>query len=159
MWATHWRSPSAPARRWSPTSRSRNWMVPRGVKNVHPSTLRGGFNYPGEGQADLALHARRFRTAPTAESLRFPALHRRQEDYMPATPGFSATCADRRRRDRPCHPPIGDNFTMGPDDALRASTLIGPKRVVPIHYNTFDVIKQIRLLGRAVEKKPRPRSW
>jgi L-ascorbate metabolism protein UlaG (beta-lactamase superfamily) len=38
--------------------------------------------------------------------------------------------------------PIGDNFTMGPDDALRAVKLIEPKKVVPIHYNTFDVIKQ-----------------
>ena len=38
--------------------------------------------------------------------------------------------------------PIGDNFTMGPDDALRAVKLIEPNRVVPIHYNTFDVIKQ-----------------
>jgi L-ascorbate metabolism protein UlaG (beta-lactamase superfamily) len=38
--------------------------------------------------------------------------------------------------------PIGDNFTMGPEDALRAVKLIAPKRVVPIHYNTFDVIKQ-----------------
>ena len=38
--------------------------------------------------------------------------------------------------------PIGDNFTMGPDDALRAVKLIDPKKVVPIHYNTFDVIKQ-----------------
>jgi L-ascorbate metabolism protein UlaG (beta-lactamase superfamily) len=38
--------------------------------------------------------------------------------------------------------PIGDNFTMGPDDALRAVKPIQPKRVVPIHYNTFDVIKQ-----------------
>jgi L-ascorbate metabolism protein UlaG (beta-lactamase superfamily) len=38
--------------------------------------------------------------------------------------------------------PIGDNFTMGPEDALRAVNLIRPKMVVPIHYNTFDVIKQ-----------------
>ena len=38
--------------------------------------------------------------------------------------------------------PIGDNFTMGPDDALRAVKLIEPRQVVPIHYNTFDVIKQ-----------------
>ncbi|NNG02036.1 MAG: hypothetical protein HKM93_21810 [Desulfobacteraceae bacterium] len=38
--------------------------------------------------------------------------------------------------------PIGDNFTMGPTDALRAVKLIEPKQVVPIHYNTFDVIKQ-----------------
>jgi L-ascorbate metabolism protein UlaG (beta-lactamase superfamily) len=38
--------------------------------------------------------------------------------------------------------PIGDNFTMGPDDALRAVKLIEPKQAIPIHYNTFDVIKQ-----------------
>jgi L-ascorbate metabolism protein UlaG (beta-lactamase superfamily) len=38
--------------------------------------------------------------------------------------------------------PIGDNFTMGPYDALRAVKLIEPKQVVPIHYDTFDVIKQ-----------------
>ena len=38
--------------------------------------------------------------------------------------------------------PIGDNFTMGPEDALRAVRLISPKKVIPIHYNTFDVIRQ-----------------
>ena len=38
--------------------------------------------------------------------------------------------------------PIGDNFTMGPDDALKAVKMIQPKHVVPVHYNTFDVIKQ-----------------
>ncbi|WP_431027515.1 metal-dependent hydrolase [Lysinibacillus sp. LZ02] len=37
--------------------------------------------------------------------------------------------------------PIGDNFTMGPDDAAYAVSLIKPKIVVPIHYNTFDYIK------------------
>ena len=38
--------------------------------------------------------------------------------------------------------PIGDNFTMGPEDALRAVQLLRPARVIPIHYNTFDVIRQ-----------------
>jgi L-ascorbate metabolism protein UlaG (beta-lactamase superfamily) len=38
--------------------------------------------------------------------------------------------------------PIGDNFTMGPDDALRAVKLLQPKHVVPIHYNTWDLIAQ-----------------
>jgi L-ascorbate metabolism protein UlaG (beta-lactamase superfamily) len=38
--------------------------------------------------------------------------------------------------------PIGDNYTMGPDDSLRALKLLTPKRVVPIHYNTFDLIRQ-----------------
>ncbi len=38
--------------------------------------------------------------------------------------------------------PIGDNFTMGPDDALRAVKLIQPKHVIPIHYDTFGLIAQ-----------------
>ena len=38
--------------------------------------------------------------------------------------------------------PIGDNFTMGPDDALRAVKLIEPKRVIPDHYGTWPVIEQ-----------------
>jgi L-ascorbate metabolism protein UlaG (beta-lactamase superfamily) len=38
--------------------------------------------------------------------------------------------------------PIGDNYTMGPDDALRAVKLLQPRKVVPIHYNTWPVIAQ-----------------
>lgn len=38
--------------------------------------------------------------------------------------------------------PIGDNYTMGPADALRAVKLITPKHVIPIHYNTFDLLRQ-----------------
>ncbi|MEN1968217.1 metal-dependent hydrolase [Lentibacillus sp. N15] len=38
--------------------------------------------------------------------------------------------------------PIGDNFTMGPEDALVAADWIQAKVVVPIHYNTFPLIEQ-----------------
>lgn len=38
--------------------------------------------------------------------------------------------------------PIGDNFTMGPDDAVHAAKWLQAKKVVPIHYNTFELIKQ-----------------
>ncbi len=37
--------------------------------------------------------------------------------------------------------PIGDNFTMGPDDALVAARMISAKVVIPCHYNTFPVIE------------------
>jgi L-ascorbate metabolism protein UlaG (beta-lactamase superfamily) len=37
--------------------------------------------------------------------------------------------------------PIGDNFTMGIDDAVRAVDFVKPKVVIPIHYNTWDIIK------------------
>lgn len=38
--------------------------------------------------------------------------------------------------------PIGDNYTMGPEDALKAVKLLRPKHVVPCHYNTFPLIEQ-----------------
>ena len=38
--------------------------------------------------------------------------------------------------------PIGDNFTMGPDDALEAVKLLQPKRVVPVHNKTWPLIDQ-----------------
>ncbi len=38
--------------------------------------------------------------------------------------------------------PIGDNFTMGPDDAVEAAKLLQPEVVVPMHYDTFDLIAQ-----------------
>lgn len=38
--------------------------------------------------------------------------------------------------------PIGDNFTMGPDDALIALDFLKPKLAVPIHYNTWPIISQ-----------------
>ncbi|MBI5682507.1 MAG: metal-dependent hydrolase [Deltaproteobacteria bacterium] len=38
--------------------------------------------------------------------------------------------------------PIGDNFTMGIEDAIRAVEFLKPKTVIPMHYNTWDVIKQ-----------------
>lgn len=37
--------------------------------------------------------------------------------------------------------PIGDNFTMGVDDAIKAVELLRPKHAVPMHYDTFDLIK------------------
>lgn len=36
--------------------------------------------------------------------------------------------------------PIGDNFTMGIDDAVKAVEFVQPKIAVPMHYNTFPVI-------------------
>ena len=36
--------------------------------------------------------------------------------------------------------PIGDNFTMGMDDAVKAVELLKPKKAIPMHYKTFDVI-------------------
>lgn len=38
--------------------------------------------------------------------------------------------------------PIGDNYTMGPEDAILASKFLKAKKVIPVHYNTWPVISQ-----------------
>jgi L-ascorbate metabolism protein UlaG (beta-lactamase superfamily) len=38
--------------------------------------------------------------------------------------------------------PIGDNYTMGPDDAVRAVQMLQPRHVIPIHFNTWELIAQ-----------------
>ena len=63
--------------------------------------------------------------------------------------------------------PIGDNYTMGPEDALRAVKLIAPKKVLPIHYNTWDVIaqdaatwaQQVRQQTQAMPVVLKPGEW
>ncbi|MDL4840677.1 metal-dependent hydrolase [Aquibacillus rhizosphaerae] len=49
--------------------------------------------------------------------------------------------------------PIGDNFTMGPEDALIAAEWLQAKKVVPVHYNTFPLIEQD---GDAFASKVKP---
>ncbi len=37
--------------------------------------------------------------------------------------------------------PIGDNYTMGVDDAVKAAEFLNADTIIPIHYNTFEEIK------------------
>src|SRR5690606_19087159 len=37
--------------------------------------------------------------------------------------------------------PIGDNFTMGIDDALKAAEFVGTKKIIGMHFDTFPYIK------------------
>lgn len=122
-----------------------NWFVGQGVENAHPMHIGGGFDFDwGRVKLTIAHHG--------------SALPDGSYGGNPC--GFLLTIQDKNIY-HACDTglfydmkligeagidlailPIGDNFTMGPDDALRAVKLIEPKQVVPIHYDTFDVIKQ-----------------
>ena len=53
--------------------------------------------------------------------------------------------------------PIGDNFTMGIDDAVKAVEFVDPGVAIPMHYNTFPVIEvdpeEFKRKVEAIEKK------
>jgi L-ascorbate metabolism protein UlaG (beta-lactamase superfamily) len=49
--------------------------------------------------------------------------------------------------------PIGDLYTMGPEDSIEAMRLLNPKRVAPCHYNTWPPIAQnARAWAKAARK-------
>jgi len=122
-----------------------NWMEDKGLE-VHGQHLGGGFEYPfGYLKLTLALHG--------------SALPDGSYGGNPA--GFLLTTKDGKKIYLACDTglfgdmrligeegidlavlPIGDNFTMGPKDALRAVEFIDPKHVIPVHFNTWELIAQ-----------------
>jgi len=55
--------------------------------------------------------------------------------------------------------PVGDRFTMGPDHAARAVSLLKPRHVIPCHYGTFpailpDASRFVELAGELAEVHP-----
>lgn len=121
------------------------WLGKQGVE-AHGQHIGGGFHYPfGYVKLTQALHG--------------SALPDGSNGGNPS--GFLVTTKDGHKIYLACDTglfgdmrligeegidlavlPIGDNFTMGPDDALRAVKLIQPKHVVPVHYDTFELIAQ-----------------
>lgn len=119
------------------------WLSGKGVANTHAQHIGGGFNHPfGRVKMTPALHG--------------SGLPDGSYGGMPG--GFLITVGGKNiyiAGDTALYSdmsligehgidlavlPIGDNFTMGPDDALRAVKLLQPARVVPCHYGTWPVI-------------------
>jgi L-ascorbate metabolism protein UlaG (beta-lactamase superfamily) len=121
------------------------WFAAQGVENVHPQHIGGGYNYPwGRVKLTIAHHGSGL---PDGSYGGNPAgfllyLEGKKIYHACDTCLFYDMKLIGEEDIDLAFLPIGDNFTMGPDDALRAVKLIEPKQVVPIHYNTFDVIKQ-----------------
>jgi L-ascorbate metabolism protein UlaG (beta-lactamase superfamily) len=119
----------------------------KGVQNAHPLHIGGGFHFPfGYVKMTPALHGGQvagddegaFTTVPGGfwMDLKGKRLYHA---------GDTALLMDMqllRGKVDVALLPIGDNFTMGPEDAVRAVDFIRPKVVIPIHYNTFDMIAQ-----------------
>ena len=122
-----------------------NWLQTQGVPRTHPQHIGGGFQHPfGYLKLTIAHHGS---ALPDGSYGGNPCgLLLSAEDrkiYLAGDTGlfYSMRLIGEEGIDVAVLP-IGDNFTMGPDDALRAVKLIEPQAVIPIHYNTFEVIAQ-----------------
>ena len=121
------------------------WLGNQGVE-VHPQHLGGGFKHPfGYLKLTLATHGSGL---PDGSYGGNPAgflltTNEGEKVYLACDTGLFG---DMRLIGEEgidlAVLPIGDNFTMGPDDALRAVKLIEPGHVIPAHYNTWDLIAQ-----------------
>lgn len=116
-----------------------------GIKNVSPQHLGGEVRYPwGSLKLTLALHGSSLPDGsyggnPAGLLLRLPnatVYHAGDTGLF----GDMALIGDEGLDVAIL--PIGDRFTMGPRDALRALKLLRPNVVIPIHFNTFDAITQ-----------------
>jgi L-ascorbate metabolism protein UlaG (beta-lactamase superfamily) len=122
-----------------------SWLANQGVENTHPQHIGGGFDYPwGRVKLTIAHHGSALPDGSYGGNpCGFLFYIEGKKIYHACDTGlfYDMKLIGEEGIDLAILP-IGDNFTMGPDDALRAVKLIEPARVIPIHYNTFDVIKQ-----------------
>jgi len=121
------------------------WLGKQGVK-THGQHLGGGFTYPfGYLKMTYALHGS---ALPDGSYGGNPGgfLLTTPDDHKLYIAGDTGLFGDMQLIGAGgldlAVLPIGDNYTMGPVDALQAVKYLQPKVVLPIHYNTFDLIKQ-----------------
>ncbi len=121
------------------------WLGKQGVE-THAQHLGGGYHYPfGYLKLTLALHGS---ALPDGSNGGNPAgfLLSTTDGQKIYIAGDTGLFGDMRLIGEEgidlAVLPIGDNYTMGPDDALRAVKLLTPRHVIPYHYNTWDLISQ-----------------
>jgi L-ascorbate metabolism protein UlaG (beta-lactamase superfamily) len=119
----------------------------QGVENAHPLHIGGGYRFPfGYVKMTPALHGGQVHGDPTGAWTTVPGgFWIELEDTRIYHAGDTALLMDMQLLKGKVDVallPIGDNFTMGPQDAAMAVSFIEPTIVVPMHFNTFPVIEQ-----------------
>jgi L-ascorbate metabolism protein UlaG (beta-lactamase superfamily) len=119
----------------------------RGVKNAHPLQIGGGHKFPfGYAKLTAALHGGavegsdgKVTTTPCGIWI---DLGPGKRVYHAGDTALLMDMQLLKGKVDIAMLPIGDNFTMGPDDAVRAVEFIEPRVVLPMHYNTWEIIQQ-----------------
>jgi L-ascorbate metabolism protein UlaG (beta-lactamase superfamily) len=122
-----------------------NWMAEQGHANVHGQHIGGGYHHPiGYIKLTIAFHGSGFEDGryggmPCGFLLNVD----NKRIYIAGdTAVYSDMALNARYGLDLAVLPIGDNFTMGPDDALLAAKFLKAKTVIPYHYNTWPPIEQ-----------------
>jgi L-ascorbate metabolism protein UlaG (beta-lactamase superfamily) len=118
-----------------------------GISNAHPMHIGGGFDFPfGRVKMTPALHGGQVAGEGAAGYTTLPAgLLISVDGTRVYHAGDTALIKDMELLEGQVDIallPIGDNFTMGPEDAARAVEMVRPRVVIPIHYGTWPLIEQ-----------------
>ena len=125
-----------------------NWLIKQGVaeEKVHLLNPGGGYDFPfGRAKSVVAVHSS---TMPDGSPGGNPGgfvVETADGNFYHA--GDTALTYDMKLigegpgRLKWAALPIGDNFTMGMDDAVRAADFIQCDRILGVHYDTFPPIK------------------
>lgn len=119
----------------------------QGVKNAHPLHIGGGWEFPfGRVKLTPAIHGGQVAGEGAEGYTTFPAgILLSIDGHRVYHAGDTALTVDMtllRGQVDTALLPIGDNFTMGPEDAAVAVEFIEPRVVIPMHYSTWESIQQ-----------------
>lgn len=121
------------------------WFTKQGVRNTHPQNTGGAFKHPfGRLKLTIAHHSSTMPDgAPAGNPSGFLLTLDDGKIYFACDTAlfYDMKLIGSAGIDLAILP-IGDNFTMGPDDSVAATLLIEPRHVAPTHYNTWPVIAQ-----------------
>ena len=123
------------------------WLADQGVENGHGMNTGGAYSFPfGRVKCTIAHHSSALPDGSNGGNPMGFLIHFNDGTDIYFA-GDTALTYDMRLIGEAggvdlALLPIGDNFTMGPDDAVQAAQFVQAKRVIPIHYNTFPPIKQ-----------------
>jgi len=119
------------------------WLGEKGIENAQPLNLGGGFESPvGRIQYVNAVHSSVLPDGTYGGNPGGFLLSLEEGGLYYA--GDTALTLDMQLLAGKCSRavlPIGDVFTMGVEDAIRAAGLVGVKDVLGVHYDTFPPIK------------------
>ncbi|NLA11266.1 MAG: metal-dependent hydrolase [Firmicutes bacterium] len=114
--------------------------------NVHGLHIGGSYRFPfGTVKLTLALHGSGI---PGGHACGFLVSCGGKTIYFAGDTGLFGDMKLIGELNRPdlALLPIGDNYTMGPDDAVVAASFLKARQVIPYHYNTWPLIETDPLL-------------
>ncbi len=123
-----------------------NWLSAKGVKNVHPMNLGGSFDFDfGSVKFFSAQHSSSLPDGSYGGNpggFLIKGNHERNF-YFAGDTGLTYDLKLIREYISIdfAFLPIGNNFTMGVDNAMIASEFINCDKIIGMHYDTFDIIK------------------